>query len=46
MLADVVDTIRNVANTNKIGDGKKCVYNVDEAVRIRTAEKGEDAIET
>ncbi|PQP34499.1 transcriptional regulator, partial [Desulfobacteraceae bacterium SEEP-SAG9] len=28
MLPDVIDTIRNVANTNKIGDGKIFIYKV------------------
>ena len=44
MLPDVIDTIRNVANTNKIGDGKIFIYKVDRAIRIRTGEKDENAI--
>jgi nitrogen regulatory protein P-II 1 len=32
------------ARTNKIGDGKIFVSTVDEAVRIRTEEKGEKAV--
>lgn len=44
ILQDVIDTIRNVANTDKIGDGKIFTYNVDEVIRIRTGEKGENAI--
>ena len=32
------------ANTGKIGDGKIFVMQVEEAVRIRTGEKGETAI--
>jgi nitrogen regulatory protein PII len=32
------------AKTGKIGDGKVFVYNIDEAIRIRTDETGEKAI--
>ena len=40
----VVDAIRVAANTNAIGDGKIFVLNVEEAVRIRTNERGETAV--
>src|SRR5512141_1346239 len=40
----VVGTIEQVAKTGKIGDGKIFVYPVDEAVRIRTGERGETAV--
>jgi nitrogen regulatory protein PII len=40
----VVGTIEQVAKTGKIGDGKIFVYNVEEAVRIRTGERGEAAV--
>lgn len=40
----VVDTIVSAASTNKIGDGKVFVSDVIDAVRIRTGERGEDAI--
>lgn len=40
----VVDTIVKAASTNKIGDGKVFVSTVEEAVRIRTGERGDDAI--
>jgi nitrogen regulatory protein P-II 1 len=40
----VVSTIEKVAKTGKIGDGKIFVYSVDEAVRIRTGERGETAL--
>jgi nitrogen regulatory protein P-II 1 len=40
----VVQTIREAANTNKIGDGKIFVIPVEEAVRVRTGETGADAI--
>lgn len=41
---EVVDTIRKAANTGKIGDGKIFVLPVDQAIRVRTGEFGEDAI--
>jgi nitrogen regulatory protein P-II 2 len=44
MLDRAVNTIMNVANTGKIGDGKIFVSNLGEVIRIRTAETGEDAI--
>jgi nitrogen regulatory protein PII len=40
----VVDTIRNAANTGKLGDGKIFVYGVEQALRVRTGERGKDAI--
>lgn len=40
----VVDAIVKAANTGKIGDGKVFVSDVLEAVRIRTGERGSDAI--
>jgi nitrogen regulatory protein P-II 1 len=40
----VVDTILKAANTGKIGDGKIFVTPVEEAIRVRTGEKGGDAI--
>jgi len=44
-LADqTVQTIREAANTNKIGDGKIFVLDVEEAVRVRTGERGNDAL--
>jgi nitrogen regulatory protein P-II 1 len=44
MVAEVVQAIAAVAKTGKIGDGKIFVTPVEEAVRIRTGEKGDDAI--
>jgi len=44
LASKVVDTIERVAKTGKIGDGKIFVYPVDEAVRIRTGERGEAAV--
>ena len=43
-LDDVVDTIRNAANTESIGDGKIFVTELLEVVRIRTGETGADAV--
>ena len=40
----VLETIREVANTGKIGDGKIFVIEVSEAVRIRTGETGPNAL--
>jgi len=40
----VVETIRQAANTNAIGDGKVFVLDLGEAVRIRTGETGETAL--
>jgi len=42
--AGVVDTIVKAASTNKIGDGKVFISNIEEAVRIRTGDRGNDAI--
>ena len=40
----VVDKIQNAANTGKTGDGKIFVLSVEEAIRVRTGEKGKEAI--
>jgi nitrogen regulatory protein P-II 1 len=40
----VIETIMQAAGTGKIGDGKIFVLPVDEVVRVRTGEKGKDAI--
>ena len=44
MAMDAVQAIASVAKTGKIGDGKIFVLSVDEAVRIRTGETGDEAI--
>ena len=41
---EAIDVIIKQANTCKIGDGKIFVYEVSEAIRIRTGEKGKDAV--
>jgi nitrogen regulatory protein P-II 1 len=40
----VVEAIATAARTGRIGDGKIFVMNVEEALRIRTGERGSDAI--
>ena len=44
LVDSAIDAIVTAARTNKIGDGKIFVSTVDEAVRIRTEEKGEQAV--
>ena len=44
MLEQVLETIQQTAATGKIGDGKIFVFNLEEAVRIRTGETGEEAL--
>ena len=44
LVAKVVETIETTAKTGRIGDGKIFVIPLEEAVRIRTGEKGDDAI--
>ncbi len=40
----VIEAISKAANTGKIGDGKIFVTSLEQAVRIRTGETGEDAV--
>lgn len=40
----VIEAITNAANTGKIGDGKIFVSSLDQVIRIRTGETGEEAI--
>ncbi len=44
LVARTVDAILRAAKTNRIGDGKIFVLPVEEAVRIRTAERGDEAL--
>jgi nitrogen regulatory protein P-II 1 len=44
MANDVIQAIIAAAKTGKIGDGKIFVTPIDEAIRIRTGERGEDAV--
>ncbi len=39
-----IDAVRKAAQTGRIGDGKIFVSNVEEVIRIRTGETGNDAI--
>ena len=41
---DVINTIMQAAQTGRIGDGKIFVIDLQDTVRIRTGERGEDAI--
>jgi nitrogen regulatory protein P-II 1 len=43
-VAGVMDAIAKAARTDKIGDGKIWVTDIDAVMRIRTGETGEDAI--
>lgn len=43
-LEDVIATICETANTSQIGDGKIFVQDLDQVVRIRTGETGNDAL--
>lgn len=40
----VVEAITSSAKTGRIGDGKIFIYPMEEVIRIRTGEKGEEAI--
>ncbi len=42
--ADVIEAITTAARTDQIGDGKIFVYDLKQAVRIRTGETGSDAL--
>ncbi len=44
MVHQVIETITNAAKTGRIGDGKIFVTPVEEVIRIRTGERGEDAV--
>lgn len=44
LLEQAIDAISKAANTGKIGDGKIFVYNLEQTVRIRTGETGQDAL--
>lgn len=41
---EVVDKVRDAANTGKIGDGKIFVVPVERVVRVRTGEEDQDAV--
>ncbi|MDA9952951.1 P-II family nitrogen regulator [Planktomarina sp.] len=44
MVDAAIEAINNAAKTDKIGDGKIFVSTIEQAIRIRTGETGDDAI--
>ena len=44
ILEQVIEAIEKAANTGKIGDGKVFVFDLEQAIRIRTGETGADAL--
>ena len=44
ILDAIIETIEKAAKTGKIGDGKVFVYKVEQALRIRTGETGDEAL--
>ncbi len=44
LVTQVIETIERAAKTGKIGDGKIFLFPVEEVIRIRTGERGKDAI--
>ncbi|RMF90537.1 MAG: P-II family nitrogen regulator [Nitrospinota bacterium] len=44
MVSSIVEVIANTAKTGNIGDGKIFVLPIEDAIRIRTGERGEEAI--
>lgn len=44
LVMKVVETIERTARTGKIGDGKIFISSIEEAIRIRTGERGREAL--
>lgn len=44
LVEQAVQAILKTAKTGKIGDGKIFIYNIDEAIRIRNEERGDQAL--
>ena len=44
LVEQVIEAIEKSANTGKIGDGKIFVFELEQAIRIRTGETGADAL--
>jgi nitrogen regulatory protein P-II 2 len=44
LVDQVIETIEKSASTGKIGDGKIFVFDVEQVIRIRTGETGEEAL--
>ena len=43
-VSQVIETVQNAAKTGRIGDGKIFVTGIEDAIRIRTGERGESAV--
>jgi len=43
-VAEIIDAIEKAAKTGRIGDGKIFVLPIEEVIRIRTGERGRDAV--
>lgn len=41
---EIIKTIQTTARTGEVGDGKIFIYDLNDVIRIRTGERGEDAI--
>jgi Amt family ammonium transporter len=41
----VIETAKQVLRTGQIGDGKLFVYDVEDAIKVRTGESGFDALQ-
>jgi nitrogen regulatory protein P-II 1 len=44
MVEPIINAVRQAAATGNVGDGKIFVYPMDNVVRIRTGERGEEAV--
>ncbi len=44
LVDQVIEAVSKAASTGKIGDGKIFVYDLEQAIRIRTGETGPDAL--
>ncbi len=44
MVETAIDAICKAAYTGKIGDGKIFIYDIEQVIRVRTGEVGEDAL--
>ena len=44
LVDQVIETIEKAASTGKIGDGKIFVFDVEQVIRIRTGDTGEEAL--
>ena len=44
LIEQAIESIKNAAYSGKIGDGKIFVSNIEQVIRIRTGEKGNEAV--